>query len=54
MTLQGPRDQLMMATSAGWVPSDEEAATKLAESAMMLAFGAEHVERLRRESQAAA
>jgi hypothetical protein len=44
----------MMATSEGWVPFDEEAATKMAESAMMLAFGPEHVERLRQESQAPA
>lgn len=41
-----------MATSDGWVPFDEQAATRLAESAMMLAFGSEHVERLRQESQA--
>jgi hypothetical protein len=50
--LPGPRDRLVMATSDGWVPFDEDAATKLAESAMMLAFGAKHVDRLRRETQA--
>ena len=52
--LLGPKDQLVLATSDGWVPFDEQAATKLAESAMMLAFGSEHVERLRQESQAPA
>jgi hypothetical protein len=52
--LLGPKDQLVVATSNGWVPFDEQAATRLAESAMMLAFGAEHVERLRQESQAPA
>ncbi len=50
--LPGPHDQLVVATSEGWVPFDEDAATKLAESAMMLAFGPEHVERLRQETQA--
>jgi hypothetical protein len=52
--LLGPKDQLVVATSDGWVPFDEQAATRLAESAMMLAFGPEHVERLRQESQAPA
>jgi hypothetical protein len=52
--LLGPKDQLVVATSKGWVPFDERAATRLAESAMMLAFGPEHVERLRQESQALA
>ena len=52
--LLGPKDQLVVATSDGWIPFDERAATRLAESAMMLAFGPEHVERLRQESQAPA
>jgi hypothetical protein len=52
--LLGPKDQLVVATSDGWIPVDERAATKMAESAMMLAFGPEHIERLRQESQAPA
>jgi hypothetical protein len=52
--LPGPRDQLVVATSRGWVPFDEQAARKLAESAMMLACGPEHLERLRQEALAAA
>lgn len=52
--LPGPRDQLVVVTSTGWVPFDERAETKIAESAMMLAFDPEHVERLRQESQAPA
>lgn len=50
----GPRDQLVMATSTGWVPFDEVAAKRVAESAMLLACSPEHVERLRQESQALA
>jgi hypothetical protein len=52
--LPGPWDQLVVATSDGWVPFDERAATKLAASAMMLACGPEHLERLREEAQTAA
>jgi len=52
--LPGPRDQLVVATSEGWVPFDGRAAAKMAASAMMLACGPEHVERLRQEAQAAA
>jgi hypothetical protein len=43
-----------MATSAGWVPFDELAAERLAESGMLLACSREHVERLRQEARAAA
>jgi hypothetical protein len=50
--LPGPKDQLVVATSKGWVPFDERAAAKMAASAMMLACGQEHLERLRQESQA--
>lgn len=50
----GPRDRLVMATSAGWVPFDEVAAKRVAESAMLLACSPEHVERLRQEAQASA
>jgi hypothetical protein len=50
--LPGPKDQLVVATSDGWVPFDERAAAKMAASAMMLACGPEHLERLRQESQA--
>lgn len=50
----GPRDRLVMATSAGWVPFDEIAAKRVAESAMLLACSPEHVERLRQEAQAPA
>jgi hypothetical protein len=52
--LPGPKDQLVVATSKGWVPFDERAAAKMAASAMMLACGQEHLERLRQESQALA
>ena len=52
--LPGPRDQLVVATSEGWVPFDERAAAKMAASAMMLACGPEHLERLRQEARAAA
>jgi hypothetical protein len=50
--LPGPKDQLVVATSKGWVPFDERAAAKMAASAMMLACGPEHLERLRQESLA--
>jgi hypothetical protein len=43
-----------MATSAGWVPFDEVAAKRVAESATLLACSPEHVERLRQEFQALA
>jgi hypothetical protein len=52
--LPGPKDQLVVATSASWVPFDETAAKRVAESAMLLACSPEHVERLRQESQAPA
>lgn len=50
--LPGPKDQLVVATSEGWVPFDERAAAKMAASAMMLACGPEHVECLRHEALA--
>jgi len=52
--LPGPKDQLVVATSEGWVPFDERAAAKMAASAMMLACGPEHLGRLRQEAQAPA
>jgi hypothetical protein len=52
--LPGPKDQLVVATSDGWVPFDERPAAKMAASAMMLACGPDHLERLRQESQALA
>lgn len=47
----GPRDHLAVATSKGWIPFDDECAAKLAASAMMLAAGPDHVQRLQREAQ---
>lgn len=52
--LRGLRDELVVATSDGWAPFDERAATKMAASAMMLACGPEHLERLQDEARVVA
>jgi hypothetical protein len=43
----GPAEPAI-ATSEGWVPFNEQTAADLAASAMLLAHGEEHIERLRR------
>ena len=48
----GPSEPAI-ATSQGWVPLTEAAAAEMAASAMLLACGPEHIERLRAEEAAA-
>lgn len=46
--LPGP-DWPAIATSDGWIPFNEHSAQLLAINGMLLAYGSDHVERLRRE-----